>query len=201
MKCVQVGLAGRVVIMRQPVRRVVGLAGLIMLLLCQKAEAVFVEISNVGSDPLLAVALSFDLAPYPLSGVEDDFELRSHRAGLVPSNVYFPFIFDEANPVPPGASFDTYLIPELADVSSRLFSVSISTYNRGVGGSFRPVDVIPDVTTVDFSFAPGDSLVTRFAFKSGGVPVPSGTIPEPSSLFLLGAGLLGLAGYSKWRLV
>jgi hypothetical protein len=152
------------------------------LLFTPKAEADYVTIENIGTSPLLAMFFSFDIEPFPAAGSELDFQIFSHRARVDPTNKYFPIVFDESNPLPVGAQFDTFLIPELTGVNFRFIGGSLSTFNAAFSATVPPVDVVPDVTVIDFvSSSPAVPVAVRLTFKSGGIPVPEQTCVQPPS--------------------
>lgn len=153
-----------------------------LLLVTPKADAAYVTIENIGTSPLLGMFFSFDIEPFPVAGSELDFQIFSHRARVDPTNKYFPFVFDESNPLPVGAQFDTFLIPELTGVNFRFIGGSLSTFNAAFTATIAPVDVVPDVTVIDFvSSSPAVPVAVRLTFKSGGTPVPAQTCVQPPS--------------------
>jgi hypothetical protein len=154
-----------------------------LLLFTPKAGADYVTIENIGTSPLLGMFFNFDVEPFPAAGSELDFQIFSHRARVDPTNKYFPFAFDESNPLPVGAQFDTFLIPELTGVNYRFIGGNISTFGATFGGSVAPVDVVPDVTVIDFvSSSPAVPVAVRLTFRSGGIPANGVDQIDPSLL-------------------
>jgi len=151
-------------------KKILLIAILIVAFFCPKAEALFIQIDNIDSASITAVALSFDREPYGDNpNIGFDFQIRSTRVGIDYTNIYFP-TFDEAHPLLSGQSLNTYLIPELTGVNFKVTDIALGGYNMGSAGSGGfGGPIIPDITGIDFiSTSPSVPLSARFIFLSGG---------------------------------
>jgi hypothetical protein len=174
--------------------------GLVVVALPSDADAAFITITNTGNNPIVAVVLSFDLEPLgPIPSGIPDFQLFSERGATDPTNIFFP-LFNEANPLLPGESLDTFLIPQLTGLDFRLFVASLGGFGMGLTESFTNTTPVVLDNTVDNVGNDPMFLTASLVYRSGGVLAPeTGAVPEPSTfaLWSLGAVVFVRCGWRR----
>jgi hypothetical protein len=115
------------------------------------------------------------------------------------ADTYNMIIITAATSTPPGATFD--IIGTLAAKPDPSIPSAIElTSVTGAGQGYASAAIVPigtDYTIVDV-FDPHDS-VDIIPFTIGPFSLTPRAIPEPSSLMLLGIGILGLAAIARRR--
>ena len=141
---------------------------LLQFIVCQKSEALFISIENVGGSPIIAATLTFHVEP--CLGSPFDFQIVSSRVRIDPTNIFLQF--DEAHPIGVGETYNTPVIPELTGANFRLKGAGISGFFIFIGESLGGdgIFVIPDVTTHEL-FNSNINFGALLSFHSGGVPV------------------------------
>lgn len=88
---------------------------------------------------------------------------------------------------------DNITVTVIDDTGSHTYNVAVTNPNYSFFGLTTDVGYIDSIT-----FTPGVSWVglDNFSYGDAGAPVP-----EPSTILLVGVGLLGLVGYSRKRII
>lgn len=174
-------------------KKILVLIGMVTLCFCSKAEALLIQVDNIGSDNIGGMVLNFETPPY---GDQTNFQISSYQYIKNYTNAYFPDSFNYFPPLHPGESFQTYAIPELSGSDFRLVGGQVNSDSWW--GWVPRVYMNPnEVATIEY--APGDffiepNLGVRFTFRPGGAPVPgtpSTPVPEPTTLSIMSLGLAG----------
>jgi hypothetical protein len=160
----------------------------LVLLNVATASATYIRVTNTGTQAMTALVITFDLPPYPASGAEFDFQIRSERAGHDPvlehgldTSRYFP-LFNEAHPLMPGDSFDTFRIPLLPEDEFRISNFNIGGFVGSFGADGLLATIRPgDPTSDSFSQLSDCNVVClgiTLEFEKGGRPVSTlGALP------------------------
>jgi hypothetical protein len=109
---------------------------------------------------------------------------------------------DSSIPMPNSDGMTGFHCTEMA--GGETANVDVALQFSGPGGvvdwvSFNPQPDPPgDVNSYDLTFAGVDAAVA-FSVSVNGQPVDFRLVPEPSTLGLLGVGLIGLGSFHRWR--
>lgn len=148
-------------------RRIILIVSFMLLSFSPNVEALYVNIENIGTVPLIALDFYGNILS-PSGQVVQPYQILSSGAPG-PTNIYFP-PFDWNHQLAVGASLNTFAIPELTGTRFTVTGVDMSMPNGYT--QFKPVygtEVIPNVTTLDFvSTNPVIPVGARFSFFSGG---------------------------------
>jgi hypothetical protein len=102
------------------VQRVVIQAALVLLfnsIVCQKSEALFISIQNLGLDTIIGATFTFSVEPW-CEGTPFTFQIVSSDSRIDPTNIYLQF--DEVHPIGVGETYNSPFIPELTRATVRL---------------------------------------------------------------------------------
>jgi hypothetical protein len=134
------------------------------LIVCQKSEALFISIQNIGGSPITAAQFIFNVEP--CQGVPFTFQIVSSRNRIDPTNIFLQF--DEAHPIGVGETYNTPIIPELTGTNFRLTGDQINGFGIAMVESLGPgIFIIPDVTTHQL-FNANINFGAIISFHSGG---------------------------------
>jgi len=109
----------------------------------------------------------------------------------LPSQYSFPGGFAVVKAVRNDSSFDTLYYLD-----------NFGTVHKGTFNSFSGVFVAPDSSTYDYLMVELGTNGIQIAFDNvslGLTEAPPPAVPEPATMFLLGSGLIGLAGFARRR--
>ena len=165
----------------------------VLALMCDttwaQGQIPFIQIDDIADGPPIVTT------NIPGAQIETAFEQAIIRADIPPLDSLGPIAFKLAEPAedPFGPRISDFLTLQFLDTPSIIFFQSDGAANFDTNVALLPVNTPILTETGDFQFlinAPEFQLSVRSDFNSA-------EIPEPSTMLLLGSGLIGLAGYGR----